>query len=64
MTEQFRKVEPLEIYWLWGSVEAHIALNEKEVVINGNHAAVPEARALRDWLNRALPEESTGGANG
>ena len=63
MIEQFRKVEPLRLhaysddnhavlaamnqggpFWLWVNME-----NEGWTV--------PEARALRDWLNRALPED-------
>ena len=58
MTEQFRKVEPLKSLdgdearkpnaWVWP---------EGNLNIIACGLTVPEARALRDWLNRALPED-------
>ena len=59
MTEQFRKVDPFHIS------EHHYAEvfegDQKWIEIDENHFTVPEARALRDWLTRALPEESSTG---
>lgn len=56
MTERFREVEPIELdgqeidvgCGRSGCEHAHVG----ELILT-----VPEARELRDWLTRALPEE-------
>jgi hypothetical protein len=55
---KFRKVEPL---CLWsdaiGDVHAGIEGDALWIYMEGMAWGVTEARALRDWLNKALPEE-------
>ena len=52
--ERFREVEPLALPdWT-----AHAAQVVKGIFQIGDvYWTVPEARALRDWLTKALPEE-------
>ena len=61
MTEQFRKVEPLLNYRLWTEDPfAETDANDVHTIwIGVDGLTVPEARALRDWLNKALPEDAT-----
>ena len=51
---RFREVEPLSLPdWT-----AHAAFVTRGIYKIGDvYWTVPEARALRDWLNKALPEE-------
>ena len=60
MTEQFRDIDPLTSDALYTDITGDRA----RICLVAPSLTVPEARALRDWLNRALPEESTVGANG
>ena len=53
MSEQFRKVEPLD------DERCCVNLYNNELIDVSRGFTVPEARALRDWLNRALPGEKT-----
>ena len=52
--ERFREVEPLSFCEL--IYTAYIDWKNL-VVIDATYFSVSEARALRDWLNKALPEE-------
>lgn len=53
MTERFREVEPLGP----GPRRWQVAATDTYAYVYGTFLTVPEARALRDWLNAALPEE-------
>ena len=56
MTEQFRKVDELATT----NVTAMVSTYDGMVFIDiDDDLTVPEARALRDWLNKALPEDGT-----
>ena len=52
--KRFREVEPLSIgRWTCCAERTH----GDQVYIVGGYLKPSEARALRDWLNKALPEE-------
>ena len=54
MTEKFRDVEPLNYE---GAVIAHISAyptNHPNAYLRGMQFDIGEARALRDWLDKAL----------
>ena len=52
--ERFREVEPLSIgRWTCCAERTH----GDQVYIVGGYLKPSEARALRDWLNKVLPEE-------
>ena len=58
--ERFREVEPLCIL---GEMKLAICPNAKDIKVrmwtddSRAYLTIPEARALRDWLTKALPEE-------
>ena len=55
--ERFREVEPLQ-RTEGGYQYAFNAATRPDMLIIGSATwTVPEARALRDWLTKALPEE-------
>ena len=54
--ERFREVEPL-ILNDWRTAATVQKFRIDLVFVGLDHFTVPEARALRDWLNKALPEE-------
>ena len=53
--ERFREVEPLRD--AGGLLMAHIWSKTQWIYLSAKVIDIEEARALRDWLNKALPEE-------
>ena len=56
--EKFREVEPLRLPGWRNTVACLISARCTAVVVGDECLAVPEARALRDWLDKALPEQT------
>ena len=55
--ERFREVEPLHLAG-WRSTYACVTgAARAAIVIGDEYLTVDDARALRDWLTKALPEE-------
>ena len=60
--ERFREVEPLCIL---GEMELAICPSAKDIKVrmwtddSRAYLTIPEARALRDWLTKALPEDKS-----
>ena len=55
--ERFREVEPLRLPG-WRNTGACLTGAMRTAMVMGDeYLTVPEARALRDWLTKALPEE-------
>ena len=52
--ERFREVEPLPIA---DGCKAATIRNGRTLIVHMLLWDIAEARALRDWLNKALPEE-------
>ena len=53
--ERFREVEPLRD--AGGLLMAHIWSKTQWIYLSAKVIDIEEARALRDWLTKALPEE-------
>ena len=53
--ERFREVEPLK--YIAKTLDIHGAGFPTGISVGGIYLEVPKARALRDWLTKALPEE-------
>lgn len=57
---EFRKIAPFQFY----GVESGSVNGTAIVLLADAHMAIEKARALRDWLNRALPCEHKGPRSG
>lgn len=58
--ERFREVEPL---WILGEMNLNVRANSRSIKVRMwtddpyAYLTITKARALRDWLNKALPAE-------
>ena len=55
--ERFREVEPLRLPGWRNTGACLTGAMHTAMVMGDEYLTVPEARALRDWLTKALPEE-------